>query len=272
MAPGIYRDVPSDVYHAWPFLSSHRLAMLDRSPAHLQIELANPRPQTPAMARGEAVHLACLQPDLFHQWYVVSPKFDRRTTKGKADAAEFEAANAGKEVISQDEWCQYRAMSDAVWEHLAAGKLLRGELDIEVSGIFDRDGIRCKLRADFVNRSISAICDLKTCEDGSIDAFQSSVAKFNYYRQAAFYLDGLAALGQPMKHFVFIAVESDPPHAVAVYRLDPDAIEAGRKINNSLMAVYRQCLKSGEWPAYSPMVQDIGLPAWLQRRIENNYL
>ena len=62
-ARGTYAAIPSDRYHALGDLSSHRLRLFGRSPAHYRYHTSNPTPATAAQAFGEMLHLAVLEPD-----------------------------------------------------------------------------------------------------------------------------------------------------------------------------------------------------------------
>jgi len=64
--------------------------------------------------------------------------------------------------------------------------------------------------------------------------------------------------------FLFVAVEKDAPHAVAVYRADPDVIEIGRKKYRAALQLLKWCQATGNWPAYQPggEIELISLPRW----------
>ena len=88
-----------------PELSSSQIKDVLRTPAHFYAKHMAVDKKTNAptlnMLLGTVVHSLLLEPDRFDSEYVVSQKFDRRTKQGKADAAEFEAANAEKVVIDE---------------------------------------------------------------------------------------------------------------------------------------------------------------------------
>ena len=64
--------------------------------------------------------------------------------------------------------------------------------------------------------------------------------------------------------FLFVAVEKEPPHAVAVYRADPEIIEIGRRKYQAALQLLKWCQESGTWPAYQPAgeVELISRPRW----------
>lgn len=85
-----------------------------------------------------------------------------------------------------------------------------------------------------------------------------------YDIQAAFYVDGIRAVTGMELPFLFIAVEKEAPHAVAVYRADPEVIEVGRKKYRAALQLLKWCQESESWPAYQPggEIELISLPRW----------
>jgi hypothetical protein len=66
-----------------------------------------------------------------------------------------------------------------------------------------------------------------------------------------------------VRAFLLIAVEKDPPYGVAVYQLDEELVEAGRRAYMADLALYASCVERGEWPAYSSEVEVLDAPAWM---------
>ncbi len=123
-------------------------------------------------------------------------------------------------------------------------------------------GHPCKARADYI-RDDDIMVDLKTTMDASLSEFSRSIAKFGYHRQDAMYSDGFeACFGRPSRGFVFVAVETKPPHAVGVYTLDAESADAGRIEYQTLLNSFAECMESGNWPAYSDNIETIELPRW----------
>jgi hypothetical protein len=274
LEPGLYPGVTNDCYQQWNAASAHRLSLLARSPAHLRWFLDHPEEPTPSLIVGGAFHALCLQPDVFGSQYAVAPECDRRTKEGKATWETFCAAAAGRTVIKEQDADLCTAMMVAVHKHPTAGELLRAPGPVEVSALWwhrlnDDPPMPqlCKLRADKLAPEHSSIVDLKTTDDASPDGFERSILKYGYHRQAAMYLHGMAALGTPYDHFVFVCVEKDAPHAVGVYRLDDEAVEAGWAECEELLAKYAECCRTNTWPGYPDDVQTISLPDWKMRQL-----
>jgi hypothetical protein len=106
------------------------------------------------------------------------------------------------------------------------------------------------------------VADVKTTEDARPDAFRKSVANYGYHRQDAFYRGGLSAIGASAQHFVFVVVEKTPPHAVAIYALDQDAVSRGFNSVQADMRRLAECMRSGEFPGYDASIQTLSVPPW----------
>lgn len=277
---GIYAGIPNDEYHRGPGISKSGLDLIARSPMHYRFatDAANDNScePTPSQRLGSLVHKLVLEPFSFGDEYVVGPKFDRRTKEGKAFAEAFEAGAAGRIVIGQDEADLGAQIRDAVFAHPFAAALLGGQGDAELSAYW-RDaetGVLCRCRPDYWRRD-GILVDVKTTTDASPEAFARSVLDWRYHVQAAFYLEGTGlAIGQAetvsdlaLPHeFVFIAVETKPPHAVACYRLDRETLSIGAREFRRNLDTFAECQRSGVWPAFGGGLQPLGLPEWYLAR------
>ncbi len=260
--PGLLQ-MPASQYHALPSIGHSGLLRLLRSPAHLRESLDHPPQPTPAMTFGTAVHAFILDPDSFADAFAVSEKFDHRTREGKEAAARFEEAHAGKTLITPPELATLKRMRDAVHAHQGAAQFLAaGEAESSALWTDAVTGIDCKCRPDWFTGM--AIVDLKSCIDASSRAFSRTIATLGYDVQAAFYIEGIQTVTGRALPFFFIALEKEAPHAVAVYRADPELIEVGRKKCRAALQLLKWCRETGCWPAYQPVgeIESISLPRW----------
>lgn len=222
---------------------------------------------TPAMRLGQIVHRAILEPDSAD--YVVKPAGMNFATK---EGKEWRAAQTAP-IITAEEAKMVVGIADAVNTHPAAKLLLaasRGNTEKCLFAEDDRGALR-KGRVDALPQDSNIIVDLKTtsCAD-AMGGMETSMAKFRYHVQAAYYLDlcnMIEAAGQREK-FVLICCEKEPPFAVAVYAIDDMAVEAGRLEYQRDLALVRHCEAEDNWPAYSKEILTLGLPAWYQKQIE----
>ena len=263
---GVHRDVPFGVYTAWDAASNSALGHLQRSPAHLRAYLEEPPADTEALALGRAVHAAILEPELFARSYVRGVDGDGRTKAVKDARAQLALDYPRATVLRPAEYDTCIRMRDSVHAHGRAAGMLAGDGACELSAVWNdpATGVRCKARFDrhSIDLPGGVIVDVKTTRDASRRAFERSIFAFGYHRQAAMYLEAARVLDVPARHFVLIAIEKEPPYAVAVYRLTEGAIDAGAEQMRALLARYRVCRETGEWPGYPDEVQDIALPPW----------
>lgn len=251
-------DLSAADYHAdRSAVSKSWLDRIDRSPAHLKAYLDGYREDTPALTLGRLVHTAVLEPDLLTAEFVTPPVgINRRTNAGKAEYAEWEAANATKTVVTADQWTLALAMRDSVRQHRAAKALITtGDAEQTVVWQNIETGELCKARADWLRENV--IVDVKTTQDARPAAFARSIANYAYDRQVAHYGEGF-----DLDRFVFIAVEKDPPYACAVYAADEIIRARGKRSRDRNLRTYAECRAADTWPAYPDVIHTIELPRW----------
>ncbi len=276
--PGIYQGVSETVYRSWErfgFVNQTWLKTFARSKAHARHARLEPSAPTSAMELGTGVHAAVLEPDRFERSFVQGLDLPRRSDKDKATHAAFRAKHKGKEILSAKDYEHAVAMRDACWRDPLVSSLLKGPGMNEVSVVWDdaEFGMRCMARIDRVTQvprgagTDTWLFDLKTARDASPDGFQKAIGNLDYHIQAAFYLDGLAAV-QPVefRRFGFIVVESTPPYCPALYELCADDLDQGREEYRELLKLCKEARMSDEWPGYAGTeIKPIELPRWRQR-------
>jgi hypothetical protein len=267
--PGIYHDVPFGEYLDWQCMSNSILRAGSRSMRHLKAAQNSTRESTPSQILGQAEHTAVLEPDQFPRQFIVRPE-RFVNTKGKeiklidkGEGADYLAnLRRNHTLLSEDDYRRCIGMRDAVRSHPAAMILLGGKIEVSIVWLDEETGVLCKARLDVLPADRAYIADLKTTRDGSPGGFPREVARYGYHRQAAFYLDGLAALGKPAEAFCIIAVENFPPYAVCVYTLDTQAVSVGQWEYRKALAAYAETCVSGEYPGYPMTPQMLSLPHW----------
>ena len=268
----------NEVYHANEAISHSKLELFRRRPISYYrrfIAKTVARPETTEAFRiGSAAHCAVLEPATFWSRYALRPDgIDRRTKDGKAAFAEFEAANAGKTVITQDEAGAVQEMTAAVQHHPLASQLLthgQAEVSWRVEPV---GGMALQCRTDWFNHSgceLSGgrpyVADIKTVESLDSDAFRNferACFSFGYHRQAGFYLPLITEIiGSPVFDFLFIVVEKAEPYGCAVYRLSDAATARGHDETITDLIRLQACIKSQQWPNLPNDLREIGLPKW----------
>jgi exodeoxyribonuclease VIII len=141
----------------------------------------------------------------------------------------------------------------------------RTEVSLFANG---EDGVLRKARIDALPESGNVIVDIKSCQSADPDLMAKSVVSYRYDVQAAYYLDICKLLGIDKTEFLFVCVEKQPPYAVAVYALDQDAIEWGRKQYQRDLALIKHCEAEDHWPSFTQDITTLALPAWAQKQME----
>ena len=270
-AIGIHKGIPANDYHHWSALSNSHLNHLRKSPAHLQAYLAEPSKDTPAFKLGRAIHCAILEPDIFPTTYFLGLDVDRRTKQGKTAWVDFLKTHDESCVLSPADYARCAAIRDAVWKKKTARVLLEAVGEAELSIAWDRNGVLCKARYDWISQELDGgtIVDLKSTTDASPKQFEKSIFNFGYHRQGAFYLDGAAPCHIPVENYVVLAVEKDPPYESAAYKIKTEVLQAGWLQVEPLIEKYKACCERGEWPGYADIFTDIGIPAWGWSELSN---
>lgn len=266
-ATGIQLRVPAESYHRRQLrtVSKSALDEVRRSPAHYLAWVNGYEPEaTPALKFGTALHMALLEPDRFKRTYAVAPDFgDQRYKENKERKAAWLADHPGVEMLSHDADERIIGMLGSVMRHPAASRLiLDGQQEVTLRWKDPITGLACKARADYWVKSKRLCVDLKSTEDASPETFSRSVYKWGYHLQDALYRMGFAECGEPIEHFAILAVEKEPPYAVAVYTLDRDAVAKGFSAARVAMDRLAECIAANDFPSYSDGVTELSLPPW----------
>lgn len=219
---------------------------------------------TPAQRIGIIVHRALLEPDTFKNGFHVRPKGLQFTTvEGKA----WKIGHQDRPIISFDEATMIEKMVSSVHTHPFAKKLLLNAETERSIFVEDENGIMRKMRLDALTAG-TTMPDIKTCENASDKWIERQISQFRYHVQAAFYLDNMKLIGIEKRQWFFVCCEKSPPYAVRCLQLIGDVIDYGKMLYQRDLQVYRTCLETGTWPAWSNGFDQIGLPSYEMRALE----
>lgn len=265
---------PDDQYHAVrDRLSSSGIREILRSPMHFKAKYIDEQEDksTDAKRLGTILHSAILEPQDYLTRLMVQPKFDRRTTVGKQGYAKFISDLPDKAIlVKEDELEIVKGVVDSIRSHPMGSQVLANG-QAEMSAYWEEDRgvpIKCKARLDFI-REDGLIVDLKSTRDASYQGFQRSIYNYGYHAQAAWYMRAAKVVtGKEPPGYLFLAFESSPPYACALYLADPTVIEMGEHWVERGMGRYVECLRKDSWPGYSTDVVPIAMPSWAINREE----
>jgi hypothetical protein len=257
-SPDGVRIMTREEYDAVDALNWSSLKHLLQSPAHYRHAKLNPGKDTDAKKLGRCTHLATLEPEKFAQACVL---WDGGTRRGKEWDA-FKTKHAGREILKEEELAHCVAVAAAVRADATAARYLAGgQAEASLLWLDRRLGLECKARVDFV-ASCGALVDLKTTRDASQEGFGREVWRYHYHTQAAWYSDGyFAATGKRLPYFL-VAVETEAPHVVQVYRVRELELELGRAEYQGLLDTLVTCRASNSWGGYGQGEQLLSLPRW----------
>lgn len=257
------RDLSNEAYHASSAISKSGLDLIARSPAHYAYR--SPSAPSRAMEIGTAIHTALLEPDRYASEYVTVDCEDRRASAYK----EAVKVHGSERVLTRAESDKIGGMSASVQGNPHAQALLKHDFaatEVSILTVDPETGVNVKCRFDLLagNKAL----DLKKTQDARPDAFAKSVANYRYMVQAAFYTDVYRwETGMELKAFGFLVVEEEMPHASAIYVLDDDAIQYGRKLYRRDLNRYAECLNANEWPSVDQTPQILSLPSWVYKEV-----
>lgn len=183
---------------------------------------------------------------------------------------QFEQDNAGRQLVSFDDYATCQAQLAAVAQQPELAELLQcGVGEASIFWIDDATGIYCKARPDWLPQTDGGTItplDLKTCADESPSGFGRAAARLRYDLQDAHYTAGIEAVfGLHVKNFVFGAVSSKPPILAVPYILTDEIRDQGREERLELMQRLAWCRSENQWPAYGSGFQLLDFPAYAKR-------
>lgn len=261
----LWDAVPEDEYHMDPALSSTmaRLLVPPSTPAHYRWTSTHPRPANLAFDLGHLVHTGVL--GVGAGLVVVEGNRNRNDVK----AALAEARAAGLVPVKPDEAEAVAGAVAAVQGHEVAGPLFADGVPEQSGWWTDPEtGVGCKFRPDWLTiLADGRVCavDLKTTDrehGASAAQFARSVASYRYHGQADWYLTGLAACGLTDVAWLWVVVEVEPPHLVAVHAPDQEDLAAAAAANAAARRLLADCRDRDEWPGYPAEISTLRLPRW----------
>jgi hypothetical protein len=274
--PGAF-EMPFDAYLERPELSRSTLDEIKDSPRAFQHVLEHGRPDSDSFTRGRVIHRLLLEPKEFWRRTVVWTGGSKSKGKGsKTKWAAFQAAAkaAGQDVVSPGFERWLRDLEVEIRHSPLAQRFLAGATT-EAAVFFERDGVKCKARADVVAGNEDVIVDIKTTWKVIRKfAVSKELYELGIHRQADWYLDGFSkATGRKFKTFKVLAIQVPtekqmkddvmPPVDFAVIDLTDGVLEDGKFENDQNLSLYKRCSETGSWPGYAPVAElVVERPSW----------
>lgn len=236
-----------------PVRFSH-LRAYGRSPAHgKHARLAAKDDPTYAMERGTAVHAL-----VFGNRQVIG--YPGATRRGKEYEA-FAAAHPSHDILTNAEYEKARRMADAVLACRLAEPLLKGVHEDTL--LFKWNGMECRTTPD--TRGSDFLTELKSAQTSDPSRFLWHARRMHYHAQMRFQEFGCANI-RIQDHWI-VCVESEAPHPVTVFHVEPEALEEGEK----LLMLWAERLKNSEASGAFPPYVECSVPLVWPKDIEYEY-
>ena len=273
--PGIYADVPIDVYHDdccdGPSISSSGLrTIVNDSPKHYWLtSYLNPdapeQEESEALLLGRAVHHLILGQKNFAAEFVIQPlkyvhpKEGEKAWSNNAQICKDWRAEQKKKhksilTATQVEKIKGMARSLAQDEMVKLG-LLNGLVEHSLFWRDKKTGIWCKIRPDTMpvlpalTGASADICDLKTILGVDYIEMHNSYKTNAYYMQAGLIREGLReVLSVDVSTFTLQFIEKTEPHCTRPVILDEDDMDLGDEANRVGLDVMARCMVMKQWP------------------------
>lgn len=292
--PGMYPDVSYEDYREWPALNSSALkeayhVSAKRMRAALDDLLGG---DSPARKFGRAVHCRLLEPEAYKTRFLLAGTceaiiktgaraglkcgrnagyYDGKAWYCGSHEKKVDGAIEPEDYVSLQEAANIERIVIAVKSHQVV-KLLRLHGGCEVSFVYERDGIACKGRADKLILDApnwpNTIIDVKKCQSGKADehSLQTSIRMYGWDMQAFWYVDGIERLTGKRPEFNWIFVEDSEPFDVRVVSLEREMYEVGRCKVNGAFEIYKECLRTNQWPGYGNNFTRLRPADWEMKR------
>jgi len=156
------------------YLSNSDISALLNNPLDFKKKITS----SPALVIGGYFHTCILEPHKLDKYKII--KSSTRNTKLYKELSE------GDICLLQHEADSIELMRETVLDNELFKDLIQeGEIEYEVPGLVELEGMEWKGKADIINHTHQLVVDLKTT--GNINAFASSAYKYNYDSQAYIY-------------------------------------------------------------------------------------
>lgn len=287
----VIENMPIEDYNAAPGVRQSNLKLMAKSALHCHYAEEHPdNESTPDMDMGTVLHCAVFEPNRLNSCCYVKPSTYPHTDKGVTTEKPWNGnanfckdwlkEHKGRIIIPQETYGRVMQMRDAVLSNPDVALAMKGKGRFELSmfaeeavilDAFATIRLQLKCRPDY--EVGNAFIDLKKCRDASAEGFAKSVINFGYDVQAHSYLNIADSLGsclpRRIEHFLFIAVEDEPPFANALYELNLSSLLDGRSKYTRWLRRYAECVRDNNWPGYPRGVQYLDTPAWAKRFEQN---
>lgn len=251
--------MPFQAYADIEAVNWSKLKRMLRSPRHYKFALDTALDDDSDPIRvGRATHTAVFEP---HRFDVDVVEWTGGRRAGKT-WDEFCAMVEGKTILTSEQYARVARIRDAVRLHpLVAPLLEHGQAEQVLEWTDPHTQLRLKCRIDWLSDLV--VLDLKTSRNAiEPRKFASDAYGLGYFHQLAFYQRGVEAIYGTAPPAVIVAVETEGPHDLAVYRLPSLTMHSVNAEIDELLTLLKLCMGSGKWPGRFETERELTVPAW----------
>ena len=273
--PGIYLDMPMEVYHGQPTIepsisSSQLRTIFNKSLAHYWLGSPlnpdrEPFKDTEFTIVGRAAHHLLLGEARFRRYFTIRPSeapdgrdwhAANKTCKKWLD----EAALEGLTVVTKAQIEQIKGMERALLlEPAVQGGILNGHVEASMFYQDRETGVWLKSRPDSIPNDNDA-ADMKVVSDITDEGISRGLGDNGYHAQAATVAAAVKhVLCRDLEHFFLIYVEGKRPHSVRIDTIDPEDIAQGHRENRAALHMFARALETNWFPGPKNIAGDGGI-------------
>ena len=209
------------------FLSNSNIQALLSNP----LSMNAPQPPNPNFAIGGYFHTAILEPDKLNKYKIIN------TTTRNTNV--YKELSGGEICLLQHEVDNIELLKDKMLSNKVCESLIRGfNVEYEVPGIVEIDGVMWKGKADIINHDEGLIVDLKTTSD--LAGFGYSAKKYNYDSQAYIYKK---LFGYDL---IFIAIDKKT-HQIGIFDCSDRFLQGGEDKVKKAIDAYKLFFKTEDF-------------------------
>jgi len=250
------------------FSASVAHGLINATPLHVKTALEHPEEPSEIMEVGQVAHQVILERDVSRVAVLDFPDWRTKVARDTRDATRA----AGKTPILAHRWAQVEKMVRAVLMHTINMRLDPvpfGPNGVAESSLyFTEQGVQCRATPDWLSLDHLYIYDLKTTGSAHPGQFSRTLWDKGYALQEALYRRAVKRVYDIDAEFTFVVVEIEPPYALSMVALDPEAqVFADMQLDHAL-DLWKRCLETNLWPGYPTRTCYAEVPTYLRAQYE----
>jgi hypothetical protein len=198
----------------------------------------------------------------------------RNTTIYKEQRDKWLSESAGKYIINETGSESFETieemLSSCYQDKIIQGLIKNTEYQLSVFWDDPQTGVKLKTRPDICKRKKNVIINVKTCLDGSPEAFSKDLKKYDYPLQAVIEMSGCLNSGvmEAVDNYFWLVCEKVEPYNATIYEFRQEDIGAVMDTFHFLLAKIKKAEEQNLWPGYSDQADNefgilkANLPLW----------